>query len=274
MQIGPGEERHEVRRKRPKASDKMGRYMGFFMMRIALLVSLLCLSLPLGAQEVIRLSGSTSVRGLLEPRQTELQARAGCKLEFSGAGSAGGLLALVAGTADAAMLSLPLEDAVAAVNQKTPGRVDPAQLVATQIGEIRILFVVNPRNPVRSLTSAQLADVLSGKVANWKEVGGPDTPILVVSLGNGGSLLGKLLGGKAITAGARVMSNATQIAVVVAEQPNAIGIVSSGHPRGQTTVLRTDAAVNTPLLLVTRGQPGPTLQKLETAARSLLASEK
>ena len=39
------------------------------------------------------------------------------------------------------------------------------------------VFIVNEQNPVRSLTTAQIRDVYSGKVTNWKALGGADRPI-------------------------------------------------------------------------------------------------
>ena len=42
-----------------------------------------------------------------------------------------------------------------------------------------VLVIVSPRNPVRSLSLAQLRDVYAGKVNNWSQVGGPDLPISV-----------------------------------------------------------------------------------------------
>ncbi len=43
--------------------------------------------------------------------------------------------------------------------------------------------LVNSDNPVKGLTSAQIADIFSGKIKNWKEVGGEDLPITVYIVG-------------------------------------------------------------------------------------------
>lgn len=95
----------------------------------------------------LRLVGSTTVRGALEGQQPALEAAAGRPIEFSGTGTAAGLMSLVSGGADVAMLSSPLDDAARIVNDRTPGLIEPTQLHAEQIGEARIVFIVNPRNP-------------------------------------------------------------------------------------------------------------------------------
>jgi len=41
--------------------------------------------------------------------------------------------------------------------------------------------VVNPANPVNELTTAQLSAIYTNKVTNWKEVGGNDAPMVVLS---------------------------------------------------------------------------------------------
>ena len=53
-----------------------------------------------------------------------------------------------------------------------------AQLEYHPIGRDALVFLVNESNPVGSLTTAQLADIYSGKTTNWKAVGGADQKIV------------------------------------------------------------------------------------------------
>jgi ABC-type phosphate transport system substrate-binding protein len=52
------------------------------------------------------------------------------------------------------------------------------KLLMKPIGRDALVFLVNPANPVQSLTKDQLVDVYTGKVVNWKDVGGEDLPIV------------------------------------------------------------------------------------------------
>lgn len=267
LQAGGGK-----RVKQRNSCHKTGRNDGdLHRMRFPLVFAALALlGVSLKAEPILRLAGSTTVRGLLEPHQAAFEAAGRCRLEFNSTGSIAGLLALVSGTADLAMLSMPVEDAARTINQKTPGRVDLHALHAEHIGEIRTVFIVNPHNSVRTLTTDQLVAVLSGQVANWKDVGGADAPVLVVSLGNGGAFLDPLLGGRGIASSARIVTRASQIAAVVAEQSNAIGIINASHPRGPTTILQTDAHIAAPLFLVAHGEPSPAALAVIQAAREAL----
>ena len=50
-------------------------------------------------------------------------------------------------------------------------------LIETPIASDALIFIVNPNNPVTSLTSEQIQDIYTGKITNWKEVGGNDIEI-------------------------------------------------------------------------------------------------
>ena len=45
------------------------------------------------------------------------------------------------------------------------------------------MFIVNEENPVQSLTQQQLRDIYAGRITNWKDVGGADSPIVAFQRG-------------------------------------------------------------------------------------------
>ena len=230
------------------------------------------MGLALHAQDPLQLHGSTTVQSALESKHAQLEEMTGRKIEFYPVGTNPGLASLAAGRADLAMLSTPLEEVARKLNEKTPGAIDLRQYHAFEIGHVKIVFIINPRNTARKLSHAQLADILTGKTKNWKEVGGSDAAIVVVSLANAGSIMQTaLLEGAPITARARLVTNATQIPAVVAQEPAAIGIISTAHVRGPTSLVQTDTEIFVPLLLVTKGEPKPAEKALIEAARKLLA---
>lgn len=67
----------------------------------------------------------------------------------------------------------------------------------TEIGKEAFVFFVNKDNPVDNLTSEQIKDIYSGKITNWKEVGGNDEEILAFQRNEGSgsqSMLKRFMG--------------------------------------------------------------------------------
>jgi len=91
-------------------------------------------------------------------------------------GSGDGAAALVDGRCDIATMSRfmkPDEFAKAVSNTVLP--------VAHVVAMDGVCVVVHPSNPVRDLTTAQVRDIYAGRVTNWRQVGGPSVPIVVIS---------------------------------------------------------------------------------------------
>lgn len=246
------------------------------MFKLRLLFFVLGLSgAVLHGQPALQLDGSTTVQSALETKHAELEAAVGRKIEFNPTGSSVGLASLAAGNVSIAMIASPLDEVAAKLNAKKPGSFNVAQFRAVEIGRVKIAFIVNPRNRVRSLSAAQLADIFTAKIKNWKEVGGTDGAIMIVSLANGGPLIpDHLLHGEPITPTAKLVPNASQIPGMVAQQVNAIGIISTVHVKGPTSLVQTDALIEVPLSLVTKGEPKADERKLIETARRLLAEKK
>jgi phosphate transport system substrate-binding protein len=94
----------------------------------------------------------------------------------TGGGSGTGLSSLISGACDIAMSSRNIkEKEIALAKQKG---INPYEI---KVGLDGLAVVVNPKNPVSKLTEKQLADIFTGKVANWKKLGGPDRKIVVLS---------------------------------------------------------------------------------------------
>jgi len=97
-------------------------------------------------------------------------------LSVTGGGSGTGIAALINGTVDIANASREIKpEEVAAA--KANGR-DPVELV---VARDAIAVIVNPTNPIGQLTLKQISDIYSGKINNWKEIGGEDRPIVRLS---------------------------------------------------------------------------------------------
>ena len=93
-----------------------------------------------------------------------------------GGGSGVGIAALIDGEVEIAMASREMKDSeIQEAKQKG------INLMKTVIATDGIAVVVNPQNPVTRLTFTQLQAIYDGNISNWKDVGGEDRPILVIS---------------------------------------------------------------------------------------------
>ena len=96
------------------------------------------------------------------------------------AGTGKGIEAAIAGTADVAAITRRLRpEELQALHQQTSG--DGYMQPLAREG---IAVYVNQKNPVSELTKQEIAAIFSGKITNWKAVGGPDLPIHLYSFDN------------------------------------------------------------------------------------------
>ncbi len=223
-----------------------------------------------GIAETISIHGSTTfVAAVFDAHAAEIQRDSGLVLDIVANGSGKGLLDLAKGKADIAMISSDLAATAAKVNAETPGAIDIAAFKPLEILKTYVAFTVNPSNPVKELKESQIADILSGKTTNWKEVGGEDRPILVVTEIPSGGLRSdvekNLLGGKPIKADRREMLNATMIERIVAQIPEALGIMSESSTTPSVRPLVLDKKEKISLYYVTKGDPLPAAKRLIAA---------
>jgi len=118
-----------------------------------------------------RIDGSTAniplisaVRSVLlgEPREDDI----------SVSGTDNAYVNLINGKADILLVYAPAQSSLEYAKQMN------VELEMAPIGRDALVFLINKKNPVNSLTHQQLVDIYSGKTTNWKEVGGNDAEII------------------------------------------------------------------------------------------------
>ena len=121
--------------------------------------------------------GSTTVGPIAKQfAEYYMSANKGVDITVAESGSGNGAKSLINGTCDVADMSRFMEEKeFKAAAEK--GIMPVAHVVALD----GIAIIVHPANPVQNLTVEQVRDIYSGKIKNWKEVGGPDKPIVKIS---------------------------------------------------------------------------------------------
>lgn len=220
--------------------------------------------------EDVKIHGSTTIqKRVLEPGKDALEKATGIKLVLVGNGTGNGLEDLVSGKCDASGASEELADAVASMKAAT-GKDAPANLKGNVITSDVIKVIVHPSNPVSKLSKDQLKGLHNGKIDNWKTVGGPDLPVIVVTSHLGSAT--KKVFQKVIMDNDPYVTGAIEVETTrkeidnVAQFPEGIGAVSLGFvnlPGNKEKVKMVETPeISRPLMLITKGEPSPSVRKV------------
>lgn len=168
----------------------------------------------------ITVVGSSTIAPLIgEIAKRFEQGRPGTRVDVQAGGSARGLIDVRQGTAQIGMVSRALKP-------------DEADLARVLIGRDGLGIIVHSANPIRTITKPDVVAIFSGKVSNWKQLGGADVPITVVSKAEGRSTLeifSQYFGLPYREIRAKVVIGDNQQGIqMVAGAPGAIGYVSIG----------------------------------------------
>jgi phosphate transport system substrate-binding protein len=130
-----------------------------------------------GSQRAIQNKGSDTLVNLaLAWAEAYQEVDPGVSIAVTGGGSGTGIAALINGTVDIANASRQMtEDEISAAQANG---IDPVEFT---VAVDAIAVIVNPQNPVSELTIDELSDIFTGRIVNWKEIGGNDAPIVLVS---------------------------------------------------------------------------------------------
>lgn len=151
------------------------------MKRYSLAVSVLLLALVLagcgGSRKALQIKGSDTMVNLTQAwAEAFMKENPSISLAVTGGGSGTGIAALIGSSTDIAQCSRDMEKKELYLAKRKcviPNRI--------HVANDGITLIVNNANPKQRLTIKQLSDIFSGKIRNWKEVGGPDLNLVVLS---------------------------------------------------------------------------------------------
>ena len=212
---------------------------------------------------ILSINGSTSMEKMIGALSEKYSARhSGVNISAQATGSGDGIKAAAAGTADIGTSSRDLN---------TDEKEATPDLVATTVAYDGIAIVVNPKNKISSLTSGQIADIFSGKINNWKEVGGADKAILVAIRESGSGTrdgFEEKLNIKNKCVETHVCKETGIVKSDVSKDESAIGYMSLGSVDSSVKILAVDGVkpsdetvitgtykIQRPFICVTKGQP-------------------
>ncbi len=198
-----------------------------------LVAGLLALGLAGGtlavAAENLVVNGSTTVLPIGQATaEAFMQKNPGVNISISGGGSGNGIKALIDRTTQIAMSSRPMKKEE--IELAKSRMVNP---VEHRVAIDALAPVVHPSNQVTNLSLEQLSLVYQGKIRNWKEVGGRDMPIVVVSRdsssGTYESWQERVLHRQKVTPRAQMQASSGAVVQVISKNRYAVGYIGIGY---------------------------------------------
>jgi phosphate transport system substrate-binding protein len=155
------------------------------MKRVFIFTAILLVLVPAGnavtaEKQTLQIEGSTTVGPIADAFAEAFKSNyPGLEITVKKTGSGDGAAALIDGRCDIATMSRFMKD------KEFKTAVDRGVFpVAHVVAMDGVCVVVHPSNPVTQLSTSQIRDIYKGKITNWKEVGGTDLPIVVISRDN------------------------------------------------------------------------------------------
>ena len=163
--------------------------------------------------------GSTSMKSVIGALGEAFQnANSGGTFTYNPTGSGSGIQAVSEGRCDIGLASRGLKD-----DEKSSG------LTETVLAYDGIAVVVSPENPVSDLTLQQIADIYTGKITNWKDVGGNDAEIVLIGREAGSGTrdgFESITGTEEACQYRQELTSTGDVIATVSQNPNAIGYAS------------------------------------------------
>ncbi len=168
-------------------------------------------------------SGSTALLPLLKPAQEEFQKKnPKATVNIAGGGSFTGMNQVAAGSVNIGNSDVAL-----------PPEYQDKGLVDHQVAVAPFVFIANPDVSVDSLTQQQYVDIFSGKITNWKDVGGKDQKITLIhrakSSGSRATIADVVMKGANFTDNAVIQDSNGAVRSAIASTPGSIGYVDAPY---------------------------------------------
>ncbi len=170
----------------------------------------------------LTIAGSTSVQPFSDVLAEEFMAsNPNVEISVQGGGSSQGVTAAASGAAEIGAASRNVKEEEMTANP---------DLVVTQIAIDGVAVVAHPSNPVKDVTLEDIKNIYLGNITNWKDLGGKDAVITVVSREEGSgtrdAFVGMVMDDEEIAPSAIIQNSNGAVRTAVAGDENSIGFVS------------------------------------------------
>lgn len=176
----------------------------------------------------IVIKGSTTVLPITQKAAEEYRKLNKVSITIEGSGSGNGIRALIDGTCSIANSSREMKE-----QELASAREKGIAVKEIPVAIDMIVPVVNPSNPVKNLSMDQLKGIYDGSIINWKQLGGKDENIVVISRDTSSGTYEiwheKVMKKRDVSRSALLQASNGAIVSAVAGNPKAIGYIGYGY---------------------------------------------
>ena len=225
-----------------------------------LLLTVMVLSLAAcgNSNDIVSTDGSTSMEKVIGAlKETFESQNAGVEVTYNPTGSGSGIQAVQEGRCDIGLSSRYLKE-----EEMSAG------LTETILAYDGIAVIVNHENTIADLTLEQIADIFTGEITNWSQLGGSDMEIVLIGREAGSGTRGgfeEIVGVEDICSYRQELTSTGDVITAVSQNPGAVGYASlasakdtvkavsvDGIAPSEKTVKNETYAIQRPFVLVTR----------------------
>ena len=181
------------------------------------------------AAKTITIKGSTTVLPIAQScAEVFMNKYSDVNISVQGGGSGVGIASIIDGTADIGDASRPIKD-----QEKATAKENGVDIYENAKAADGIAVIVHPSNPISGLAKEQIKEIYTGKISNWKDVGGKNAQIVIISRDSSSGTFEAFnemaLEKEKVRPDALLNASNQAVATTVAMTPGAIGYIGLGY---------------------------------------------
>lgn len=230
---------------------------------IATLATICSISLA-QAEEIVLSTGSGPLDSVIKPVKDAFEKESGIRLHILFGSASLAFKQFYKGVSEIAVVGTSFHEALELMKKEAFEVKDPERFQHVIIGKGMVRTVVNRDNPVSRLSQEQLKGIFTGRITNWKEVGGNDAPVIVIlstlNPATNGAFRKIILGNEPFMREVLELGHMDELRGAIEANREAIAIGTSALLGASVKQLETPEVFR-PVTLISKGTPSPKVQK-------------
>ena len=216
------------------------------------------------AEEILLSTGSGPLDSVINPVKDAFEKESGIKLNILFGSASLAFKQFYRGVSEIAIVGTSFDEVLDLMEKEGFEVTGSVALRHVTIGRGMVRTVVNKDNPVSKLSKEQLKGIFTGKITNWKEVGGKDSPIIVVlstlNPATTGAFKKIILDNEPFTKEILELGHMDELRGAIEVNSEAIAIGTSAILSSEVKQMDTPEVFR-PVILITKGEPGIKVRK-------------